>query len=232
MEKIKELFAKHPYLASGGAIAVFILFYYLFSRGSGSGTTYTTGSGGGGTDAQTAAFNAQENIAQLQAQTALAAKQIDASTASEQINAAHDIALTQTGAQLEALKSNNTTQVSLAQIQAGANEAQSKALEDIVTAQYTTEQHKTDDVYAYLTSLSSNQYALQNHALTVQQQESAAALAHIKDVNGSQNRTAIILAAEGNPVAANTAAAGQTASSVSGDSLLKSIASSALAAIF
>jgi hypothetical protein len=231
MEKIKELFAKHSYLASGGAIAVFILFYYLFSRGSGSGTTYTTGSASG-TDAQTAALNAQENIAQLQTQTALAAKQIDASTASEQINAAHDIALTQTGAQLEALKSNNTTQVSLAQIQAGANEAQSKALEDIVTAQYTTEQHKTDDVYAYLTSLSSNQYALQNHALTVQQQEAANALAHVKDVNGSQNRTAIILAAEGNPVAANTAAAGQTASSVSGDSLLKSIASSALAAIF
>lgn len=227
MDKIKELFAKHPYLIGGGAVVVFVIFYYLFSRSS-SGSVTTTGTSS--TDAQTAALDAQQNIAQLQAQTQLAGLQIQAGVQSQQITAAQDVATQQVGAELQALQSNNDTQVQLAQVQAGQNEAQVKALEDIVTAQYTAQTDATNAAYSYLTTANTNATNLQAYAIGQQSTLSQQALSHVKDVGGSQNRTSIILSALGNPQAANTAAAGQTISSVSGDSLLSNITKGATSA--
>ncbi len=125
---------------------------------------------------------------------------------------------------MQALLSNNSTQVGIAQVQAGENEAQVKALEDIVTAQYTTQQHATDAVYSYLTSVNNNATQVQGYAIDKQAALDMATLSHVKDVNGSQNRTAIILSATGNIPGSITAEQGQTASSISGDNLLSGIA--------
>lgn len=223
MEKIKELFSKHPYLIGGGALVVFVVVYYLFSRSGGSSTVTASGTS---TDAQTNALNAQENIAQLQSQTALAAKQIDAGVAAQQISAAQDVTKYQTDAQVKALFSNNDTQVQIAKVQADSNMAQVKALEDIVTAQYTSQEHASDNTLAYLNNLTNAQAYVQSQAIQTQGQLDMASLSHVKDVGGSQNRTAIILGATGNIQGSVAAAQGQTASSISGDNLLGTVAKS------
>lgn len=223
MEKIKELFSKHPYLIGGGALLVFVVVYYYFSRGSSATTTTVSASG---TDAQTAALNAQEQIAQLQSQTALGAATIQAGVQSQGIAASADVTKYQTDAELQAVLSKNTTDVQIAQVQAGQNEAQVKALEDIVTAQYTSQENAANDVYAYLTAVNNNATQTQSTAINAQEQLDLASLSHVKDVGGSQNRTAIILGATGNIPGSVAAAQGQTTSSVSSDNLLGGIAKS------
>jgi len=230
MEKIKELFAKHPYLASGGAIAIFILFYYLFSRSSSSsGTAYTSG----GTDAQTSAANTAAQIEQLRSQTQLGLATIQAGTATEQINAAHDVALLQTNAQLEALKSNNETQLGLAQVQAGQNEATSKALEDIVTAQYTSAAQRTHDAYAYLSTISTNQTAVQQAALAAKTAQDKAVISALSGVNNSALRAGVLSTiTTGSSAPAVASQNGVATTTVSGQNQVSSIISSALSALF
>jgi len=231
LEKIKELFSKHPYLIGGGAVAVFIVFYYLFSRGSSNGgaTTYTMQSASSGD----AASNNALAVAQLQSQTALAAKQIDASTATEQINAAHDVALTQYSAQLEGLKSNNDTQVALAQVQAGQNEATSKALEDIVTAQYTSQDKAREAAYGYLSTLSTNQTATQISAINARSTIDKSVLAQLDKVHNSALVAGILNSvATGDSSAAVTSQQAVSAGTISTNNLIGNTISSVLGALF
>jgi len=231
MERIKELFSKHPYLASGGAVVVFVIFYYLFSRsGSGGATTISASSG---TDAQTAAINAQESIAQLQSQTQLGLATIQANTATEQINAAHDVALTTTNAQLEALKSNNETQLGLAQVQAGVTEASSKSLEDIVTAQYSARTSALATVYDYLKSLASNQADVQKSAISARTTLDQRVIDSLSDVHNSALRAGVLNSiVTGDSSAAVSSQQGVAADTINGQNNVTSIVSGVLSALF
>jgi hypothetical protein len=231
------IFKRHPYLTAIGAIAVFLVVYVMRSRSGGGGSS-SGATSGGASDTQLAQIQAAQNVAQLQSQTAVQVAGLQAGVQQTAIAAQKDVTDTQTAAQLAAILAQTKAQVDVTQIQTTGQSEQAKTYAGIIETQYQTQADIHAQTVDYLTNLTNQQAAIAgksidaNAAIIAAQQKQQAAnnaevLKHIKDFGGSQNRLALLLSVQGNTNAANTAAAGQTLSSISGDNLLSRIGNAA-----
>ena len=231
-----EIVKKHPVAFGGGAIALFLLLWYLMSKG-GSSTSTATGATTGTTqaDLQLAQIQAAQNAAQMQVQGQQNIASIQAGVQSQAVAASQAVQLAQTQAAQNVAESTNATQVQLAQVQGQTQTDYVNALSNIVTAQYAAQETQSNNVLAYLENQSNNQAAVAQAGIASQGYLDTQALQHVTQVGGSQNRTSIIESAMGNIPGSVTAEQGATASAVSGNMIpgqIAGAASSAIAALF
>lgn len=239
-----SLVKKHPYAFGIGGIVLFILFYYFMSKGKSSGVTST--SGATSADLQLAQIQAGQSVQQTAQQAQLQAAQIQAGVQTTAIKASQDVSNNQTAAQLAAIQAQVAAQTKIVETQSQTQIAQTDALASIVKDQYDSQtmQHQATIDYlnnmtnaqatVALAQIQANQSVVQS-AQQTQYELDTQSLSHIKDVGGSQNRTAIILGSTGNIPGSVAAANGQTMSSASSDAMISNIASSSagvLSALF
>lgn len=226
---------EHKILFGVGGVVLFILLYYLMSKSSSAGTVTTGASGASQADVQLAQLSAQDQLAQMQLTAQGQAVQTQAGVQSQAIAASQAVQLAQTAAAQNVAVNTNQTQVQLAQVAGQTQDQYIQSLGDIVTAQYTAQENQSNNVLAYLETMSNNQAKVASQGITTQAALDTAALTHVKDVGGSQNRTSIIESAMNNIPGSITAEQGATVSAVSGNQTTASITNgitSAVAALF
>lgn len=199
-----EIFKRHPYWTAGGGVVIFVLFYLWFRSKSSGAASGVSSAQLAAVSQQQAQVNAAESAAQMQSQTQLAAAQINAGTQQAAITAAQTVQTQQSSDALAAIQDTNKTKLQEEQ--------------DIIAA-FT---HQTDASATIEESMIAAHTADVNAGLTYAQQS---------HVHGSQNNTSIAESAMGNIPGSVVAEQGQTASSISGDSMISSIASSASKAL-
>lgn len=239
-----DIFKKHPYWTAAGAIAIIAIVWYMSSQGGGG--TSTTAGGLSQADLQMAQLQAASQSQQLQAQTQLQAAGIAAGVQNNAIASQQAITDAQTAAQLAAIQAQTGAQVDINKQTTDAQTQQTQAMANVIMDQYDQQTAQQANVVSYLNNLTNAQATVAGEqvqagltiAQTAQQNQynlSTQALSHVTDVNGSQNRVSIIESATGNIPGSVAAEYGQTASSISGDTLLSGIgraAGGALSALF
>lgn len=236
------IFKRHPYLSAGGAILVFVFVYLARSRSAGADSGTSSSSGTSASDVQMAQLQAAQAVAQLQtnAQVQVAGLQAGVQTAS--IAAQQEATDTQTAAQLQAILAQTKAQTDISAISTTGQTEQARTYAGIIESQYQSQVQIHQGTVDYLTNLTNNQAdvamatldaakAIELQKQQYQQQNNQAVLNNITNVGGSQNRTALLLSVQGNYGAANTAVAGQTISSISGDNLLAQIGKASAGAL-
>lgn len=213
MNEILQYAKQHPATAIGVGGVGFVVLVLLLKGKSGNTSPQAAIAGAtlqeqqiqAGVAVQQANIAVQNHAADLQAQIQ-----------QNQTNAALSVQNEQTDAALIASLYQNKTQLENAKVAA-----------DVLNNQYSTEanviNHQTDaavTVAGQQTDLQKFAYA---QAEQIQRENVQALLPYVTKINGSQNRLSLLQSLAGNFGAANTAAAGQTVSSVSGDNLLSSI---------
>lgn len=218
-----ELVKKHPYAFGGGAIALFLILYYVLSRGSSSSAAATGSSGVSSADVQLAQLSAQDQLAQMQIQAQQNTVATQAGVQTQAIAAQQQVQLASVSAAQAVQENTNQTQVQLAQVNGQTQSDYINALSNIVTAQYTAQETQSNNMLAYLETVSNNQAKVASQGITTQAALDTQALQHVTDVGGSQNRTSIIESAMGNIPGSITAEQGATASAVSGNQTTSNI---------
>jgi hypothetical protein len=233
MKQLIEHLKKHPAMSAIIALIGFIAFYLLL-RGKSSSAQTPAGN--------LAALTLQEQ--QLQAgvglQNAQLQAQVQANQGAQQLQQNYiDAGVTtqneQTDAALIAALAQNQTNAKTAQLSADVLNNQNSLEADVSNNQTNAELQVALGQIGAQTNLVNQQATLYGQEVTAAQvlatqqqnnsfQLSSAALANLGKVGGSQNRVAIIGAALNQPQTAVAAEYGQTASSISGDSLLASVA--------
>ena len=177
-----EIIKKHKIAFGIGGVALFVIFYKMFSdSSSGSSSSDTsTSSSTNQYDVELANISAQSQAAQLSASTQLQVAQLQASATTTQYNDETQVALAQTTAALEATKDTNANNLAITQsnnntslgITQSNNNTTLGLMESMENAQ--TQQHA--DTIAYLlnqtnqqanvaTTISNNQTQIANKTL-------------------------------------------------------------------
>lgn len=175
IDKIKELFAKHPYLLGAGAVVVFLGLFLLLRGSSGSTASGTAAVVSSGTDpnveiasiqagaaqqaqqAQISAQSAQDQLSITAQQNSLAAQlaqtQIQAGVLTTQYNDQLQLGLDTNSTQLQGLFSNNDTALK----ETYSNNDTSVSL---ATLQAQTQQLQISQQYGYLGTVANDQSAV------------------------------------------------------------------------
>lgn len=180
-----EIIKKHPYASAGAGVVIFILVYYLASKGSTSQAASQSAGGVYGFNAndlaylqiqaaqtsqanqiagqvQVAGINAGVAADQVAGQVQLGEDSLAAQLASIQSQSATQIAVTQANdtAQVQINAQNTTAQTSQVQAQAQENIAQTQALADIFTTQSNNQVQGQQNQLDYLAQVAADQTAV------------------------------------------------------------------------
>lgn len=232
-----EFFKKHPMGSAIAAVFVFVLVYYLSSKGSsGSAAAASTAD----PTLAIAQLNAAQNQQNAQIGAQLQAAQLSADVQNTQTTLQAQVANNQIAAQANATAQGNAAQVALANIatngQVTINDSNNKVLLTQLTDNAAVQTTQLNDVLAgqmndnatklaavtsqfgYLNNVAglqagvaTSQIQAQSTAIATAQKNqydlSQSIINHVTDVNGSQNRTQILETAAGYPGAAAANAA-------------------------
>lgn len=236
-----EIFKKHPYGSAIGGVIIFIVVYLMMksrTASSSASNTSTTANGTNQYDAQIASVNAASGVQSMQVQAQLQAASISAASNDKTVTLQAQTAAEQIAAQLEAIKVQTSAtvvdnaakiggDVALAQIQANSQTAieqvhaqevdnQTAALVKMSTNQTDNQTQQHADTLTYLTAVADIQGKVTSDALKYKSVTDTAAISHVKDFNGSQNRVALLESVTGNYGGAIVNAESQTGANTNG----------------